>query len=150
MGQALTAEAVAQLRNLNKVACQICDRIRDRNTPTCSTCLGATPTRAIQLGDCIPDTRRNTGISNQQERANETNVEIVHPSTATSDDAEDSPTVLVSSVTLPQRFSELVDGLFRNTREYLPAAVASKYCVAWAESVEGMLVGDASWGMLAR
>ena len=60
MGQPLTAEAVTQLRNLNKVACQICSRIRGRTTPVCSSlsCGGATPTRAIRLGDVIPDTRR--------------------------------------------------------------------------------------------
>ena len=63
MGQMLTAEAVAQLRSLDKVACRICGRFRARTTPTCSTCRVATSTRALRLGDVIPDTRSGQSSS---------------------------------------------------------------------------------------
>ena len=53
LGQALTAEAVAQLRSLDKVACRFCARIRARTTAACGECRVATPTRPIQLGERI-------------------------------------------------------------------------------------------------
>jgi hypothetical protein len=58
LGQVVTAEAVAQLRTLDKAACQICAAIRARTTPYCRTCQCATPTRPLVLGDLVQDTRR--------------------------------------------------------------------------------------------
>lgn len=58
LGQALTAEADAQLRALDRVACQIYAGIRARTTPLCRLCRRATPTRPLAPGDIIPDTRR--------------------------------------------------------------------------------------------
>ena len=58
LGQSLTAEAVAQLRVLDKAACQICTGIRARATPYCQHCRCATLTRPLVLGDIVPDRRR--------------------------------------------------------------------------------------------
>lgn len=63
LGQQLTAEAVAQLRALDRGACQICASIQKRTNPRCDRCGVATPTRALVLGNCIPDTRRARGSS---------------------------------------------------------------------------------------
>ena len=58
LGQQLSAEAIAQLRALDKVACRICAGIRAQTTPHCSHCSCATATRPLQLGDSVPDRRR--------------------------------------------------------------------------------------------
>ena len=132
LGQALSAEAVAQLRSLDKVACQICARIRGRTTPSCSECGVATPTRALRLGDQIPDTRRG-GVSGAAaapsvHEAPDPAVGSVPP------DAEESALPpLVRQVIVTQSTKELVQGLSRYTLDHMAASIASKYCVAWAE-----------------
>jgi hypothetical protein len=61
LGQSLTAEAIAQLRSLDKVACRVCASIRARTSMQCSHCECATATRPLQLGDIVPDRRRGVG-----------------------------------------------------------------------------------------
>ena len=146
MGQMLTAEAVAQLRSLDKVACRICGRFRARTTPTCSTCGVATSTRALRIGDIIPDTRRG-----QSSTAAPTAAPAQVPS---GDDVgaehelmSESP---VRRVFVSQRTCDLVTGLSRHTLAHIPAAVCSKYAVAWAECNEGSVSGDTSWSVLAE
>eukprot|EP00975_Prorocentrum_lima_P055391 11618092-Prorocentrum_lima.AAC.1 len=58
LGQALTPEAIAQLRHHDKAACRICSGIRAHTHPYCAHCGCATATRPLQLGDTIPDRRR--------------------------------------------------------------------------------------------
>ena len=52
-------------------------------------------------------------------------------------------------VNLTSRTKELCQGLSRRTLDHLPAAVASRFAVAWAECIEGMMQGDEAWGFLA-
>ena len=157
LGHELSAEAVAQLRALDKVACRICAKIRARTTPTRTQCGVATSTRALRLGDQIHDTRRGNQSESRSEHLDATapplpqTAQDVNGAGAPSTDTQYSDAApQVRHVMVSQRARELFCGLSRRTLDHMPAAVASKYADAWAESLEGMIAGVAPWGELAK
>ena len=148
LGQELTAEAIAQLRNLGKVACRICGGIRARTSPACSRCGCATATRPLRLGDRIPDTRRGAVAGSEGVDSGPS-----HPRPLSSNDGLHPPAAPAESgdewetrrAAVTRRTCDLLNGISRNTLQHFPAAIASRYAVAWAESLEGMMAGDVAW-----
>ena len=152
LGQQLNAEAVAQLRALDRMACQLCYGIRIRTNPQCGRCDIATPTRALILGDVVPDAR--IGQHNLDPGANaQGGGSLDAPREPTeshnSIDGEAAP-VLLRAVSLTAGSKETLPFLQRPSPLLSSQAVASRFAIAWAESLQGSMSGDETWALLCR
>ena len=152
LGQELSAEAVAQLRALDRVACQVCASIRVRTNPTCGRCGVATPTRALILGDVIPDTRIGqqappAAVSPAGQRADAAGGPQAQAQSEARDEDDLGPGT-VRRVALSEQSKGTLPSLHSASPLPVPRAVASRFATAWAESLEGGLGGDATWALL--
>lgn len=153
LGQPLNAEAVAQLRHLDKGACRICGTIRARTYPYCSECGCATATRPVQLGDSIPDRRRPppgtpAPAAPPPAAAPEEGIEDVSVSASPDGTPEAAPQV--REVTLSPDVAQDLQHLERPATEVVPVCVASRMATSWTESLHGCMAGNETWAWLAR
>ena len=119
-GQQLTQESVAQLRNLDRAACEACDTIRSRRCHRCRFCKSDKP---LQSSWPVPpgDLRRQL--------ASELSHSGHRPHRAR------------------QAVSRRTSQSFRNGSSTLQV---SRDATAWAESLEGAISGHQSWAVLCR
>ena len=152
LGQPLLPETVAQLRALGRVVCRVCASIRAATTPHCGTCGCATPTRPLQLGDVVPDRRR--GGSQGGSSATQPGGHVPPASAGSgSPDTQNSylsVAVVPREVTVSEDARSMAQGLRQHTLEELPMSVAARAGTCMAESLEGCMAGNATWGFLAR
>jgi len=175
-GESLTTTMVEQLRVLDRGACCICSSIRLRSSPVCSWCTVATPTRALQTGDIIPDRwAGQTPVSLRPNR--QAPAPAGHPSTGSVPSAP-NPTAPSQSAGAPESapssgpaaeddFPPRVPGrcrpvhlseaslrtlpqLQRSTLLHIPRCVTSALADSMAEALEGSLDGHEGWATLAR
>jgi hypothetical protein len=154
LGQQPSAEAIAQLRSLDKVACRICAGIRGRRTEHCTHCGCATATRPLQLGDSVPDRRRGganaaAASPNLDGAANGPQAAAADTNTA-QDENIDATRRSVRVASVGDAAKRMACSLQRGSLQRVPKAVASRMAVCWAESLEGSMDGDADWALLAR
>ena len=152
LGQVLTAEAVAQLRTLDKAACQICAAIRARTTPYCRTCQCATPTRPLVLGDVVQDTRRQGQVPSAPQGGGTPEAEGHRAEEDMGNQEQDAPDArrAVRAVRISDASKRAAVHLHRGGLKKVPKCVASRMAVAKAEGIEGSLADDEDWGFLAR
>ena len=152
LGQALSAEAVAQLRMLDKTACQICAGIRARTTPYCQHCRCATPTRPLVLGDRVPDRRRpaHEGPPSTDAAvggAHTTENQEPHPM---DEDGQAEPARALRHARSSEASKISASHLQRGGLKKVPKIIASRMATSWAETIEGSIAGDDEWAFLDR
>ncbi len=153
LGQQLTAEAIAQLRHLDKAACRICSSIRARTTPHCSHCGCATATRPLQLGDSIPDRRRPATAESGAQDSPGSRRSVDDTAEAAGTQLSEHEQEEGSSVREARMSEDMMRELSHLQRVPLDSAlvcVASRMATAWTESLNGSMDGDEIWSCLAR
>lgn len=146
LGQQLSAAAIAQLRSLDRVACQVCSGIRKRTNPRCDRCECATPTRALVLGDSVPDTRRSQQRTEREVATPDSQEHNVGAGNAAQarhglDSNDSEETITTRRVALSDQSVAALGSLKRASDLPVPECIAVRFAQAWTESLEGAMQG---------
>ena len=156
LGQQLNAAAIAQLRSLGRAACQICSSIRKLTNPRCDRCGCATPTRALILGDRVPDTRRAHQRPEEAAGADSVSQQLHDGAEGAAQaqpglDVNDSKqAVVIRRVALSEQAISVLGSLKRASDFSIPQCIAARFAHAWTESMEGAMEGNTTWSTLCR